>query len=51
MCGRIRFTDYFMQNKRKYNSIQKYLLQENRKFHQSSMQHERVDIENNVKGI
>lgn len=37
-----------MQNKRKYNSIQKYLLQENRKFHQSSMQYERVDIENNV---
>lgn len=37
-----------MQNKRKYNSIQKYLLQENHKFHQGSMRHESVNIENIV---
>lgn len=37
-----------MQSERKYNSIQKYLLEENSKFHQGGMRHESVNIDNNV---
>lgn len=37
-----------MQNKRKYNFLQEYLLEENGIFHQNRVQHESVNVENNV---